>query len=89
MTCKEKGMIMKNTGFSYVDSLGNQMVEFHVHNFKQGDKEAVFGSKLSVHFPRAMKPLIIIDHDDCTLKQFCLSKKHWVSPWHAVFSTKG
>jgi hypothetical protein len=31
---QEKGMIMKTTGFSYVDSLGNQMVEFHVDNFK-------------------------------------------------------
>jgi hypothetical protein len=42
MTCK------KNTGFSLVDSLGNQMVEFHADDFKQGDEETVFGGNLSV-----------------------------------------
>jgi hypothetical protein len=76
----EKGMIMKNTGFSYVDSLGNQMVEFHVDNVKLGDEEPVFGGKLSVCFPTGMKPLILIGHDECIFKQYCLSKKHWVSP---------
>jgi hypothetical protein len=49
---------MKNTGFSSVDSLGSQMVEFHVDDFKQGGEEPVFGGKLSVHFPMGMKPLI-------------------------------
>jgi len=32
---QEKGEIVKNTGFSFVDSFGNQMVEFHMDDFKQ------------------------------------------------------
>jgi hypothetical protein len=54
------------------------MVEFHVDDFKR-DEEIVFGGKLSIHFPRSMKPLIIIGHDECIVKQYCVSKKHWVS----------
>jgi hypothetical protein len=56
------------------------MVEFYVENFKQGDEETVFGGKLSVSFPRGMKPLIIIGHNECILKQYCLSEKHSVPP---------
>jgi len=29
-------MIMKSIRFHFVDSLGNQMFEFHVNDFKQG-----------------------------------------------------
>jgi hypothetical protein len=87
---QEKGEIVKNTGFSFVDSLGNQTVEFHINDFKQmDDANGLLGGNLSVHFPSQVKPLIIIGHDECISKQYCLSKKTLgVTLWNAGIGTK-
>jgi hypothetical protein len=52
------------------------MVEFQVDDFKQMEAANGLGRNLSVHFPSYVKPLIIIGHDECIFKQYCLSKKH-------------
>ena len=37
------------------------------------------GGNLSICFPTdGSKPLIILGHDECIFKQFCMSKKSWV-----------
>ncbi len=51
------------------------MIEFHVDEFKQiDDANGLLGGNLSIRFPSYAKPLIIIGHDECILKQYCLSK---------------
>jgi hypothetical protein len=51
------------------------MVEFHVdtcHIFEErGNNGTKFGGK---------KPLIMFGHDECTFKQYTLTKKHWKAP---------
>jgi hypothetical protein len=61
-----KGRDSKNTGFSFVDSLGNHMVEFHMDDFKQmDDADGLLGGNFSIHFPSHVNPLIIIGYDEC------------------------
>jgi hypothetical protein len=71
---QEKGEIVINTGFSVVGSLGNQMVEVYVDGFKQMDGANGLGGNLSMRFLSHVKPLIIIGHDECIFKQYCLLK---------------
>jgi hypothetical protein len=65
------------------------MLEFQVDDFKQMDDGNGLGGNLSVHFPSHVKPLIIVGHDKCIFKQYCLSKKTLGVTMHNVgISTK-
>jgi hypothetical protein len=77
---QERKMVLKNTGFRYKDALDNEWVEFHVDDFNQSEEIHELGGRLSVRFPTNVKPLIILGHDECIFKQYCLAKKHWVAP---------
>jgi hypothetical protein len=51
---KESGKILKDTGFSYTDSAGKEMVEYHIDDIykaieqKEQDNQQGFGGNLSV-----------------------------------------
>ncbi len=82
---KESGKILKDTGFSYTDSAGKEMVEYHIDDIykaieqKEQDNQQGFGGNLSVWFD-GTKPLIIFGHDESIFKQYAHSKKGWVLP---------
>jgi len=88
---QESGKILKDTGFSYTDSAGKEMVEYHVDDIYKAieqnnqDRQQGFSGNLSVRFD-GTKPLIIFGHDKIIFKQYTHSKKvgfRWMvnEPW--------
>ncbi|KAI2493650.1 hypothetical protein MHU86_20903 [Fragilaria crotonensis] len=86
-------MLPKGSGYSYLNSSGDRMREYHVDSFEPEKSKALlqqlvttdFGGNLSVRFDSSLKPLIIFGHDECIFKQFLMPSKQWYGPNRETF----
>ena len=86
-------MVPKGSGYSYLNSSGDRMREYHVDSFEPEKSKALlqqlvttdFGGNLSVRFDSSLKPLVIFGHDECIFKQFLMPSKQWYGPNRETF----
>ncbi len=77
---QESGKILKDTGFSYTDSAGKEIVEYHVDDIYKAieqndqDNQQGFSGNLSMRFD-GTKLLIIFGHDESILSNINIQKK--------------
>ena len=55
-------------------------VDSHQHFQDKCNTETEFGGYLSVRKPPNSKPIIMIGQDECTYKQYLMTKKQWFLP---------